>query len=67
MGLEKLAALYQTSPFFRATIANMEMVLAKSSMDLARRYSELVEDNELAEAIFTRIRSEWQTTIDAVL
>jgi phosphoenolpyruvate carboxylase len=67
VGAEKLAALYRTSPFFRATIANMEMVLAKSSMELARRYSELVEDKNLAEAIFARIQDEWQVTVDTVL
>lgn len=36
-------------PFFRATLDNMEMVLAKSNMAIARRYATLVEDGSLAE------------------
>jgi phosphoenolpyruvate carboxylase len=45
----------------------MEMVLAKSSLPIARRYSELVEDKALAEKIFARIEDEWHATVEAVL
>ncbi|HWC62178.1 MAG TPA: phosphoenolpyruvate carboxylase, partial [Rhizomicrobium sp.] len=44
VGVENLKPIYKASPSFRTTLANMEMVLAKSSMAIARRYSELVED-----------------------
>jgi phosphoenolpyruvate carboxylase len=67
MGTQKLRPLFQTSPSFRTTIANMEMVLAKSSMPIARRYAELVEDRALAASITARIEQEWQATVDAVL
>jgi phosphoenolpyruvate carboxylase len=67
MGVEKLRPVYKTSPSFRTTVANMEMVLAKSSMAIARRYSELVEDRELAKHVFARIEAEWRATMDAVL
>jgi phosphoenolpyruvate carboxylase len=45
----------------------MDMVLAKTSMAIARRYANLVEDEALRETIYERIRQEWQSTIDAVL
>ena len=36
-------------------LANMEMVLAKSSLPIARRYAELVEDRALANSVMARI------------
>ena len=45
-----------TWPFFRATLDNMEMVLAKSILDrIAARYASLVEDRELSATLFGRI------------
>jgi len=67
MGADLLRPLYKSSPFFRATVSNMEMVLAKSSLAIARRYSELVADEALATAIFKRIEDEWNATVEAVL
>ncbi len=62
-----LAELHAGSGFFRATVSNLEMVLAKSSLPIAERYAELVEDRALAEEVFGRIRGEWLKTRDAVL
>jgi phosphoenolpyruvate carboxylase len=67
IGAEMLRPIYKHSASFRTTIANMEMVLAKSSMPIARRYAELVEDRALAKAIMVRIEEEWQATVEAVL
>jgi phosphoenolpyruvate carboxylase len=67
IGTEKLRPIYKTSASFRTTISNMEMVLVKSSMPIARRYAELVEDRALARAITARIEEEWQATVDSVL
>lgn len=66
-GYKALADLYAGSGFFRATVSNLEMVLAKSSLPIAQSYAELVEDRGLAEHVFGRIRQEWLTTRDAVL
>src|SRR5665213_1687604 len=66
-GLEGLKRLHAASPFFRATVANMEMVLAKSNLSIAHRYAGLVEDRDLAQAVFARLESEWTATRDAVL
>jgi phosphoenolpyruvate carboxylase len=54
-------------PFFRATLDNMEMVLAKSDMNIARRYATLVQDRALASTLFERIHSAWQETHDCLL
>jgi len=54
-------------PFFKATVDNLEMVLAKSDMAIAQRYATLVQDQSLAERIFERIRSGWQATHDCLL
>ena len=67
IGLEELRALFKSSPSLRTTIANMEMVLAKSSMPIARRYADLVEDRALANAVTARIEAEWHDTVEAVL
>ncbi len=66
-GLQALQDLYDGSAFFRTTVANLEMVLAKSSLQIARLYADLVEDRALADAIFSRIQSEWTDCRDAVL
>jgi phosphoenolpyruvate carboxylase len=54
-------------PFFHVTLANLEMVLAKSDLAIAERYSELVDDPALRTRLFGRIRSEWQRTHDCLL
>ena len=67
VGLDQLRPLYKKSAFFRTMLANLEMVLAKSSLPIARRYSELVEDRGLAEKVTARIEVEWHLAHDAVL
>src|SRR4051812_10087426 len=54
-------------PFFRTTLDNLEMVLAKSDMAIAERYVSLVEDAALGARIFTRIRDAWSRTVEALL
>ncbi len=51
-------------PLFRATLDNMEQVLAKSDMRIAAHYSMLVEDEALRDGVFGRIRDGWQATRD---
>ncbi|MET3712169.1 phosphoenolpyruvate carboxylase [Sphingomonas trueperi] len=54
-------------PLFRATLDNMEQVLAKSDMGIASHYAALVEDAELRDTIFGRIKDGWQQTQDGLL
>ena len=53
-------------PFFQTLLSNMDMVIAKSDMALAARYSELVADARLRRKIFGAIEQEWQRTADAL-
>ncbi|HVW74121.1 MAG TPA: phosphoenolpyruvate carboxylase [Rhizomicrobium sp.] len=66
-GIDALKPLYKNSAFFRTMLANMEMVLAKSSLTIARRYSELVDDQSFARSVMDRIEAEWHLTRDALL
>jgi phosphoenolpyruvate carboxylase len=66
-GMRILREMYREWPFFRTLLSNMDMVLAKSNIAIASRYAELVEDTELREAIFPRLRAEWQYTIEMLL
>jgi phosphoenolpyruvate carboxylase len=63
----ELTALYAQSRFFRTVVSNLEMVLAKSNLDIARHYAGLVEDQSLASAVFARIEAEHRATLDIVL
>ena len=65
--LDRLRGLFEQSRFFRSVVANLEMVLAKSSLPIAARYAGLVEDKALAAKVFERIRAEWTDTRDVVL
>jgi phosphoenolpyruvate carboxylase len=65
-GLSLLQAMYREWPFFETLLSNMDMVLAKSDIAIASRYAELV-DAGLREAIFPRLRAEWERSIDALL
>ena len=66
-GLATLRAMYRDWPFFRSALSNMDMVLAKSDIAIASRYAELVNDPALRQAIFDRLRAEWQASQEAVL
>jgi len=62
-----LADMAQGWPFFQALLGNMEMVLAKSDMTIARHYAGLVPDEALRENVFGEIRSGWQAAHDNLL
>lgn len=64
--LALLQKMYRQWPFFRTLLSNMDMVLAKSDLALASRYSELVTDARLRKKVFTAIEAEWQRTTDAL-
>ncbi len=62
--LDLLASMYADWPFFRAAIDNMGMVLAKSDIDIARRYADvLVEDDAMRTDIFDAIADEHARTL----
>ena len=65
--LEVLAQMHAEWPFFASALANMEMVLAKGDMAIARRYADLVEDKGLRDQVFGAIQAEWERTCEALL
>ena len=62
-----LADMAQRWPFLQSALANMEMVLAKSDLDIAKRYLPLVEDQADAQTIFACIRDGWSKAHDGLL
>ena len=65
--IDLLRSLYADWPFFRALVENLEMSLAKSSMGIAERYLELVDDGSLAERVFGTLREEHDRAHQLVL
>ena len=59
----ELRVLYRDWPFFRTLVQNLEMTLAKSSIEIAREYLVLVDDVSL----WDPIAAEHARTVDAVL
>jgi phosphoenolpyruvate carboxylase len=65
--IDELRALYGGWPFFRALVESLEMSLAKTSMEIAERYLELVPDARLATRVFGALKNEHERTRAAVL
>src|SRR5213079_1729624 len=63
----ELRRLYEELPIFRTVVDNLEMTLAKSSLEVARGYLELVPDVELREALFAPIEREHELAVSGVL
>jgi phosphoenolpyruvate carboxylase len=58
-----LRRLYREWAFFRSLVENLEMTLAKSSLDISAEYLPLVEDDRL----FEPVAEEHARTVEAVL
>ncbi len=65
--METLRRLYRTSSFFRATIDNAELALAKADMGIARIHGGLVEDARVRDEIGQMIEAEFERSRAAVL
>ncbi len=66
-GLDTLRRLYRDWPFFRSIVENLEMTLAKSSLEIARSYLELVPESADPDGHFSQIADEHARTTDVVL
>ncbi len=66
-GWETLRAMYEGWPFFRATLDNAELALAKSDLQIGRMYAELVADAAVRERIWDMIATEYARSREAVL
>lgn len=61
-----LCRMYRDWPFFRTLLSNMDMVLAKTDLALARRYADLAPDRHLADFLFGTLEAEWKRTVFAL-
>jgi len=66
-GLENLIEMHRNWPYFRQLVDNAEVSLAKADLGIARAYAELVESKEVRDKIFSRIESEYERSVSAVL
>ncbi|MBS1188121.1 MAG: phosphoenolpyruvate carboxylase [Burkholderiaceae bacterium] len=57
-----LQAMAREWPFFATLLSNMDMVLSKTDLAIAARYSELVPDKKLRNSIFGRLSAELELT-----
>ena len=53
-------------PFFKTMLSNMDMVMAKSDLALARKYAALAKDKALSKRIFAEIEAEWLRSSQAL-
>jgi phosphoenolpyruvate carboxylase len=64
---DELRLLYRTWPFFTALVDNLQMTLAKSSLEIAAEYLPLVPAGAEPERLFGRIADEHARTVASVL
>ncbi|MEK7803774.1 MAG: phosphoenolpyruvate carboxylase, partial [Deltaproteobacteria bacterium] len=62
-----LQEMYERWPFFNNLVDNVQMVIAKSDMNIARLYASLVKDKGIQGRIFKKIHREFSLTVDMVL
>jgi len=65
--LATLQAMYRDWPFFHALLGNIQMALLKGEMNIAREYTRLAGDPQLADRIYNKIRAEYRRTVAQVL
>src|SRR3546814_18710559 len=61
--LAQLRDMSEAWPFFKTLLSNMEQVMAKTDLGIARRYASLVTDTKLRETIFGCIQAEVELTL----
>ena len=64
--LKELQEMYKGWPFFNSLLSNVDMVLSKSNMDIAREYANLCDDEETMK-VFDIIYKEWKLTKKVIL
>ena len=65
--IPQLQTMYQEWAFFRHTIDNAQLALAKADMGIARLYADLVEDAVVRESVYGQISAAYQETCRLVL
>jgi len=65
--LQALQRMYQTWPFFRALLSNVQMALFKAEMDIAEEYSTLCVSAEVGQQVYAQVKAEYDKTVSMVL
>ncbi len=66
-GLALLREMRADWGYFQTLLSNIDMVLGKSDIAIAERYSRLVRDEALRTAIFPLLKAEWQRSVDGLM
>ncbi|MFO1200610.1 MAG: phosphoenolpyruvate carboxylase [Burkholderiaceae bacterium] len=64
--LALLRRMHRQWPFFRTLLSNLDMVLAKTDLAIARRYLDLCADRRAGRRIFETIGLEWKAAQEAL-
>jgi len=65
-GIEMLRSMFQGWAFFRATIENAALALAKADMGIVHAYTDLVDNVTARDAVWSAIAREYERSSDAV-
>lgn len=64
--MARLQTMYKRWPYFRSVIDNLEQVLAKTDLNVGKRYAELAKGVGCTSEVFLRIEKEFNRTLRAV-
>ena len=64
--LATLKEMYEKWPFWRTLIDNVQMILSKADLMIARLYADLLDDQALAARIFGQIEARYQCSVDVI-
>ena len=64
--LATLKAMYEQWPFWRTLIDNVQMILAKADLTIARLYADLLDDQAVAARIFGQIEATYQSSVSVI-
>ena len=64
--IDKLRNMYKDWPFFTSLLSNVDMVMSKSDMEIAKEYANLCKDDKTKE-VYNKILREWKLTKQVVL
>lgn len=64
--IDKLRTMYKDWPFFTSLLSNVDMVMSKSDMEIAKEYANLCKDDKTKE-VYNEILREWKLTKQVVL
>ena len=64
--IDKLRTMYKDWPFFTSLLSNVDMVMSKSDMEIAKEYANLCKDDKTKE-LYDKILKEWKLTKQVVL